>query len=243
MSEGYASWPDSGGVAVFSEPIYLNGTVLQGSAFRVPMDMDVEPSSVTLPTLGMTDVEQLAWHGGDIPVSMARRKMTLPIQIRYEADYWAIQEAVDVGQAVSIWVDWAFTDKWYIPGNDLGTSWKFSRQLPYNLVPTIDQASRPPKAWFEEYDGTLTALTVVTGTPTTGQVKILDASGFQSATTFAGDADATTYKFLKIRYHPMLLVKLVRFQFSNREHNSLVYNLEALEHRGGLYTLAPGELP
>lgn len=241
MSGGPASWPDGGGTPVFGEPVYLDGVTLQGSSARVPLQVDADIKGATLETLGGTDVEQLIWLGGDIPINMHRRRIVLPVKIAFEADYWVIQEAADTGKSVPIWFDWAMTDRWYIPGNDLGTTWKFSRQLPYNLVPGIDQSARPPKAWLEEPDGTQSALTVVTGTPATGEIQIPDSDGYETATTFAGDADAGTYQYLKVRYHPMLLVRISRISFAYQEFNSLVFNLDMREHRGGLYTLAPGE--
>lgn len=240
-SQGPAYWGGEGDHSAFSEGFYFNGLVLHGGAgLMKDLSMEVAADGISMPTLGGTDVEQLIWIGGDVPISMRARSLRVPIRIAEEADYFVLQDSIDQGSAVGVWFDWPMTDSWYIPGNDLGTSWKFSRQLPYNLVPGVDQSTRPPEAWFEEPDGTKTALTVVTAAPATGEVQIPDSDGYLAATTFAGDADASTYKFLRIRYHPMLLVKTQALSFVYSTHNSLVFNMDMKEHRGGLYTPAAG---
>lgn len=227
---------------IFTDGFYFGGAFIAAKAGLIPIAPQWQPRGAQKEMLAGNNIAQLTRQGGNQPINLNPRQMRVGIQLNYEADYISIMDRVAIGEPVDVWFDWPILDRWYIPGQDLGTEWKFSRKLPFGQVPGISQSTRPPLAWFVDYSEVLQSLTVITtGTPGTLEIKIPDAAGYQLATTAVGDADQQNYKYLRIQYSCMMMCRVRQVGLEYPDHNALDADLEMVEHFGGLYTLATGE--
>ena len=233
---GPSNWTDP---IVYSGGFWFSGTIIN-NGFMNPISISRAPGGVGIPMLDQTDVTQLQWFGGNKPLG-PNGPITMSWEVQFydnNTDYRLIQEAADIGEPVDMWFDKPLTDVWWIPGNHNGQLWKTSRQLPYGLVTGINTTTRPPKAWLVTQAGAEQSQTIVTGTPSAGEVKIENTNGYYEVET--PSLDGGTYKFLKVFYHPILLVKVLQFEETYLEHNDLRFILEIQEVRGGIYSLGSG---
>lgn len=235
MTDGPAYWPDTaGGTSFAAGGFYFDGSIIQ-NGHASPLTMDRPGLGNRLETMGETTVRQVYWLGGNHPVNAAPYTLTVDVQVAAEADYWTIREAADRGSVVEVWFDWPMTDWWYVPGGDgTVTEWRTSRPLPYSKVTGITQATRPPKVWIDATTQTVNT----SGSASSGVVVLPDSSGYQFLETIALAID--TYTWIKLRYHPMLLVSIESISEAHPQHNDLVFQMELFEHLGGLYTYAGG---
>jgi len=237
MPEGPAYWPDvAGGTVIADGGFYFNGTMFDGGRV-LPLEISRPGSGSTLRTMGKTSVQQVYWLGGNQPASIpdAPASSGATIQLTVEVDYWAIREVAELGVIVPVWFDWPMTDLWYVPGGDgTVTEWRTARPLPYGLVSGISQATRPPKVWVDAASQTVNA----TGSASSGVVVLPDSDGYENLETIALDVD--TYTWIKLRYHPMMNVRIDSVSEALIRHNEIVFEIEFEEYFGGIYTIAEG---
>lgn len=233
---GPVSWADSSGTPFAGDGIWFNQRLIEGGRM-VPLSMVRENLPFPQRMMSGTSVSQSFWIGGDTPVNLHPMTTDFKMTISEEADYWAIREAADLGMPVEMWFGWPMTDWWYVVGGD-GTrsTWRTSRQQPYNYVTGVTQATYPPAALL---DGTPQTI-VTSGTPGAGEVKILDSSGYENVTT--PTLDPATYTWLQVRYHPLMLVDVTAISEVYEDHNGLNFEISLSEHLGGYYTPAFGSI-
>ena len=239
MGLGPAYWPDvAGGTVIADGGFYFDGSMIVGGQ-TLPLALDGASPGTSLRTMAKTTVRQRYLIGGSIPATIPTVAPTIgaTLQVIDEADYWLVHEAVEVGEVIEIWFDWPRTDQWYVPGGEGNTEiWRTARPLPFGVVPGISQATRPPKVWIDAVSQTVNA----TGSPSSGVVVLPDSGGYEFLQTIALPADS--YTWIKLRYHPTMLVAVTAISEQLIEHNSIVFDIEFEEHFGGLYLLAGGEV-
>ena len=235
MTGGPAYWPDTaGGTSIATGGIYFDGSIIQGGHMD-PLTMERLAPGVRLTSMDQTHVRQVYWLGGNQPVNLTPQSFSITMQLDAEADYWIVREAADRGSLVEFWCDWPMTDWWYVPGGE-GTvvEWRTSRPLPYGKVTGITQATRPPKVWIDATSQTVNP----TGSASSGVVVLPDTDGYENLTTIALAVD--TYTWIKLRYHPMMLVAVESVSEILERHNDIVIEMVLMEHLGGLYTPSSG---
>jgi len=232
---GPASWPDvAGGTSIAAGGFYIDGTIIENGAM-IPIEISSSAPGASMTTMSQTTVRQVYWLGGNMPVNLKPMTLSVTVQLGDEADYWAVREAKDRGNVVELWFDWPMTDWWYVPGGeDTVTEWRVSRPLPYGKVTGITQATRPPKVWIDDVSQTVNT----TGSASSGVVVLADTDGYENLETIALAAD--TYTWIKLRYHPMILVSIEEMSEVHARHNDIVLQVDLVEHFGGIYYLAGG---
>jgi hypothetical protein len=196
--------------------LYVDGRWIEGGAFY-PQPLAVSQASrgSVLATIGGTDIVQLVWLGGEVPVNLRPVSVPVDVVLAHEEDYWAVTEASELGLAVDVYLDLPVTDIWSIAHADAGqTTWKTSRKLPYGSSLTgVSLASRPPTALI---DGVAQTVVASSG-PGAGEVYVPDSGDYAAIETPTGIAGS----YLKLRYPPILRARLVGLQRSLRAHNAL----------------------
>lgn len=191
----------------FRRGLWINGQWFHSEAGWMPAGSsaagDVGP--VGLPT-SIGDVIQHRWFGGNTPTNVNSRldEVDFEFQLMLESDAFLIEDLASRGAILRLWFDLWLSDTWYVPGANAGqVTWRTSRHLPWD-IDGVSHATRAPEAYFEDSAGTRTTLTVVTsGSPTSGQIKVLDAGGaFGDVETNAADHAGET--FLVLRYPPVI---------------------------------------
>lgn len=227
--------PHSWATEFVSEGLWIDGDWFESQRIVPPLSGSIGSSGVVLPTMGATGVEQFFWIGGDAPVGVQQTpSLQMAIALQNEADYWKLEGWRQMGRTVEIWFDWPFSDRWYVPGQETDqTEWKLGRKTAWTLVPNIDQASRPPRAFL---DGT--ELTLVASPPSDDtEFSLSDSSAFLSLETVILSPSTNTW--LELRYHPLLLARLNQIDFQYQEHNRLVFSLQIQEVRGASFGVIP----
>lgn len=242
MSLGPTYWGDEGGTPAFVGRFWFDGAMLFAGTHTPPYDIDGDAAGTLVRTLAGGSVVQVPMLGGTAPLSRMPWRMDLLVHIIYEEDLHAINRAIKRGLPVDVWFDFPFEDEWWVAGNqaDLGDTWRTGAKLPYNLVTGINQSTRPPKAWKVSSAGALTELTVVTSGLGAGEILVPDSDGYTDLKTSLGELSPPGDEYLRFRYHPMFLAKVITFSAAYEDHNNLIYRLDIEEVQGGVYTLAPG---
>jgi hypothetical protein len=217
---GPAYWADVVGGAPFGTVLYLNGTKLEGGGVVAPFDLSKPVGPAVLSTGALT-VTQHVWLGGNIPVNIHNRLTgRLSFTLQQEADYWLFAQAAERQQAVALWMELPWSAEFYIPANTTQT-WRLGRETPWDLV-GVSQATHPARAYIDGVEKT-----VVTGSPSPGEVRIPDSGGYVMATTNSADTAAATW--LTIRYHPELRVVLSNLSLSYAIYNDLRFDADLEE--------------
>jgi hypothetical protein len=222
----------------FTTPIFRHGIWLEGNFFRdgqvypsgFPIDMQLGP--ISLETLGKTHITQSMWLGGEAPITLQKIESDMDFWLVNENDYWIFMELTARGVPIQFYPDLPISDQWYIPGGaDTQTDWQTSRMTPWGSTITgITKASRVPTAFKDS-----TPLTVVEGTPSTGEIKIPDTGGDYETFVTGDDAQSLNADFLKVRYHPILLVLITRIRMQYRINNGIRFTATILEQLGNTY--------
>jgi len=225
--EGPTSWATD----FISDGLWIDGDWFESQRVMPALGGSIGASGVVLPTMGATGIEQFFWIGGDAPVGVQQTPvLQLVISLQDEADYWKLEGWRQMGRAVDIWFDWPLSDRWYIPGQEVNqTEWKLGRKTPWTLVPGINQASRPPRAYL---DGT--ELSLVASPPSDEtEFSLSDSDAFLSLETVV--LSPSTYTWLELRYHPIIQARLSRIDFQYQDLNRLVFSMLVQEVRGASF--------
>lgn len=231
MSSGPSGWKDGGGSSIFSEGLWIDGDFIEGGRRTPPIKLNTDSPGVTLNTLGNTDIEQMLWVEGSAPVNLgAKNNMQFNMTLVEEDDYWKFRMLQETGVPAEFWFDYVVADRWYIPGMEAGqTDWKTSRKSPWTLVTGVDHTSHPPDAYIDGVQQTI----IKTGTPTAGQVMVPETSGYLTIETPVLVPASDTW--LVLRYHPMMMMKLIDLRVDWVTHNRLSVTMDLLESFWGTY--------
>jgi hypothetical protein len=226
--------PHSWATDFVSEGLWIDGAWFESQRAVPGMAGSVGAAGVSLPTMGATSVEQFHWIGGDAPVGVQRLpSMQLVVALNDEADFWKLEGWRQAGRSTPIWFDWPMSDRWYVPAQEVNqTEWKLGRKTAWTLVPGINQSSRPPRAYLDGVE-----LSLVASPPSDAtEFSLSDSSGFLSLETVV--LSPSSYTWLELRYHPLLLARLERIDFQYQDHNRLVFTLQVQEVRGASFGAA-----
>jgi hypothetical protein len=226
--------PHSWATEFISEGLWIDGDWFESQRIVPGLSGTVSAAGVALPTMGGTSVEQFFWIGGDAPVGAQRLPtMQMVVALKEEADYWKLEGWRQAGRSAPIWFDWPLSDLWYVPSQEVNqTEWKLGRKTAWTLVPGINQTSRPPRAYLDGSE-----LTLVASPPSDAtEFSLSNTSGFLSMETVV--LSPSSYTWLELRYHPLLLARLDRVDFQYQDHNRLVFTLQIQEVRGASFGAA-----
>lgn len=224
---GYLYWD----TRILRLGMYVAGRRIKGGLVH-PNRADYSRSApgVLLSTLGHSDVLQVRWFGGDVPVSLEPISVRFSMILSDQADADAITEAQSAGAPVDLWLDLVIADQWSIPHAAAGqTQWKTSRKLPYGLD-FVTVANRPPRVFIDDTEQTV----IHAGVPAAGEVVVPDAGGYAVITTPAGIVGT----MLKLRYHPIIVARVTQADYGHEDVNHLNLQVEIEEIRSRLFSVA-----
>jgi hypothetical protein len=140
------------------------------------------------------------------PKTMAPRSGSFDITVAYQNDLIRIHRAAEDFSPVLAFFGEPRDDRWLIRNGESGqTEWRTSRRVAYNAT-TITHATHPPQVYIKTGDSLVEQTIVTSGTPTSGQAKVLTSqtSGqyYETVTTPA----LTAGDELIFHYWPELLV-------------------------------------
>jgi hypothetical protein len=113
------------------------------------------------------------------------------------------------------------------------TTWKTLRRQPWHIT-GVSHATRPPAVLVDGLE-----LTVVTGSPSSGEAQVLDEGGaIGTITTDTDDTDGA--EWLELRYHPVFLVAVANVSRTLQDVNFWQVDADFAEHLEGVYTAPTG---
>jgi hypothetical protein len=234
---GPQGWKAQGGTPAMQKGVWFDGAFIRGNGLYFPQGFELSnPSGAALlrTPLG-NSIQQSTWLGGDMPVNGNAVSGRWGFRIAAEDDYQRFLAAEGRGGAIELWFDMPYSDFWHIPGADEGqTTWKTLRRQPWHIA-GVSHATRPPHVFVDGVE-----LTVVTGSPSTGEVQVLDSGGaIGTITTDTDDTDGA--EWLEMRYHPVFLVVVSNVARTLQDVNFWQVEADFAEHFEGAYTGPAGE--
>jgi hypothetical protein len=215
--------------------VWFDGAFVRGGGyFPQGFSLDGPAGPALLRTAAGNSIQQSVWLGGDMPVNANPINGRWGFRVAYEADYQRFLAAEARGRAVELWFDMPYSDWWYIPGADAGqTTWKTLRRQPWHIT-GVSHATRPPAVLVDGLE-----LTVVTGSPSSGEAQVLDEGGaIGTITTDTDDTDGA--EWLELRYHPVFLVAVANVSRTLQDVNFWQVDADFAEHLEGVYTAPTG---
>lgn len=213
--------------------INLAGRWIEGGAiYPQPFALSRASRGVVLPTIGGHDVVQFLSLGADVPINIGPAVVPVTFQLADEADFWALSEAAASGDVVDAYVDLPITDQWRIGHADSAqTTWKTSRKLPYDgVLSGVTLATRPPVVLIDATEQTV----VASAGPGAGEVYVPDEGDYAEIETPGGIVGT----YLKLRYHPIMAVRLDGHDLGYSQHNELIFSTTLTEVRRRRFEVA-----
>lgn len=203
------------------EGLYLDGVQIEDGAAYPLTSLAALSGSTVLDTIGNTQIVQTRYLGAKAPVGVTSGEIRLQMNVKDEADYKLFLSTCERGLPVDFWPDWPLFDQWYLPLRDSGqTEFQPRRKFPWALS-GITHTNRPPLA---DVDGTSKTI-VTTGTPTTSEIKVPEAGGYDVVTANT----AMTGTWLRVAYAPILSVIVTDVGMSYEAFNRLVFEVGLIE--------------
>jgi len=208
IDQGPISWER---YAPFARPPLFAGRPL--SSRLATIRIDPAPSGIELPMLDGGSVFQVELLPADASLSRASSEITLTYAAATEEDSRAADLLgalcrEDV-QPVILWD--VFSDYWRI-GGTTRTSWGLSRE----------SAPAPPDVHSGEIiapDGSITALTLVSGTPDSGEIAV------SGSTATTADLSGLAGSLLHVRYYPVRYVASITRSQDYSEAGLMTFDL------------------
>jgi hypothetical protein len=180
--------------------------------------------SQSLLTMAGTNIHQGTYLGGDAPVNLAPMEVQCKFSIADKDEAFRLGELLSMGAIApqdffpGIWI----SDVWYIPVRGAGqTTWRTSRQLPYDIVDILHLGDYTPECMIDGVAQTL----VTTGTPDAGEFKV--EAGVESESIVLPSGISGSY--LTLRYPPKMMLTKVELDDDISEENAWEVNMKAEE--------------
>lgn len=223
-SGGPGRWDDQAGGAAWQKVVFVDG---------VQWTTGVQPNTVVIPSPGVVlrtggrHITQFLRLGGNVPLGVPAGGMrgTVELVADRQEDYWLLEKKRDIGLPVAMYMDDFIHEAAYVAdlptsGSPLLRVMELSRERPWDLS-GITHATRPPRAWR---DGTELTLTTVSP-PTSAQFLVAAAGGYGPVSVLSS-AGGT---LLEVQYHPEYHVKILQVDRDYVKHNDLRLTVEIEE--------------
>lgn len=201
--------------------VYLDGVEIEDGAAYPLGGLQAFSGSVAFDTLGNSQIVQTRTLGAKAPLGVSAGEFTVRMNVKDEADYKLFLTRCERGEPVEFWPDWPLFDQWLLSLRDAGqTEFQTRRKLPWALS-GVTHVTRSP---LVDVDGTAQTI-VTTGTPSTGEVKVPETSGYGTLTAPSGISGT----YLTLAYAPVFDVLIQQVGMVYEAHNRLEFEVAMRE--------------